>query len=362
MKNRIMVTGANGSMGQLLTKGFHEAGFEIIPVSVVHPDDLCKEAYLPTGERIALYTHEQAMNGDSFCKYFDCNVIAVDFTDKDAILPMMDLYANKLGIPVIQGTTGGDRKAMFKIAKDSGFAAVIAPNMAPPLVALMKMIEDFVILHKARWILEKNNLSGLYGWESHQGVHPYNNFRGKKGPSGTMGAFFDMLVEMGLTKAEIDKIRNRIAQLAIGVPERYLDGHGWHFYQLHAMQDFENPKTKGSENRWLIHELYCAIKSFLEDSKLFKDYSDYSFSNKMELGPVDLTSSFSIDLVNPEGDVRLGANCYPNMINWIHNVNGRNVYVKGAVTTANFLEATMYTGGGPKVSDMSPVIKWIESK
>jgi 4-hydroxy-tetrahydrodipicolinate reductase len=65
--------------------------------------------------------------------------------------------------------------------------------------------------------------------ESHQ--------KGKADTSGTAKAMVRYFTSLGLAFAENDIIKERdpdIQKTVWGIPERYLEGHGWHTYSLHS--------------------------------------------------------------------------------------------------------------------------------
>ncbi|GAI15924.1 unnamed protein product, partial [marine sediment metagenome] len=66
--------------------------------------------------------------------------IIVDFSQPDAINKNAELYC-KYNIPFVMGTTGGDREVLERVVEESGNKAVIAPNMAKPIVLLQSMCE-----------------------------------------------------------------------------------------------------------------------------------------------------------------------------------------------------------------------------
>lgn len=132
-----------------------------------------------------------------------------------------DLFC-KCGIPFVMGATGGMFDFMSKRVKDSNISAVIAPNMAAPIVVLQAMLE-----------YAAENFSGVFDdcslkiAESHQ--------RMKKDVSGTALVFERLLNTMGAIsdKDGILSIRDPLIQKRLcGISEDDLDGHGHHEYVL----------------------------------------------------------------------------------------------------------------------------------
>ena len=119
------------------------------------------------------------------------------------------------------GTTGGDLNALVRMVETAQTTAVIAPNMAKPIVVFQAMLE-----HGAASFPDVFNDFHLSVVESHQ--------QGKADTSGTakavVGSFNKMGVEFGVN--EITKIRDPEAQQKMGISKEYLSGHGWHTYTL----------------------------------------------------------------------------------------------------------------------------------
>lgn len=144
--------------------------------------------------------------------------IVVDFTRPDAVNRNAELYA-ETGVPFVMGTTGGDREKLLETVKRSKISAVIAPNMATPMVVLQAMLE----------FAANTFPNALEGWtqefeESHQDT--------KKDTSGTAKAWKPMLESLGaLMPGEINSIRDRIRQKN-ELHVRNLDAHAYHFVTL----------------------------------------------------------------------------------------------------------------------------------
>jgi 4-hydroxy-tetrahydrodipicolinate reductase len=174
---------------------------EGVPVALIRPDG-----------RDAAVKALQSEHGDFIC---------IDFTLPDAVNENAEFYC-KNAIPFVMGTTGGDREKLAQTIADSAASAVIAPNMAKQIVGFQAMMA-----------YAAENFPGLFdGYslditESHQ--------KSKVDTSGTAKAMVGYFNQLGLSFSEgdIKKIRDpQIQKNELGVPEAYLDGHGWHTYTL----------------------------------------------------------------------------------------------------------------------------------
>ena len=197
---------------------------------------------------------------------------AVDFTVPEAVERNVDFYCRR-GIPFVLGTTGGDKEALEERVRNSDVVAVIAPNMASPVVAFQAMME--YAAREFPGVLERYRLAVV---ESHQVA--------KKDTSGTAKAVVHSFNRLGIpfTEEQIGKVRTRARQLGMGIPEQALDGHGWHNYRA------------------------CS----------------------------------------PSGDV---------VMEFSHNVTGRDVYVEGTMRALRFLDARVKAGEKGTVYSMIDVLK-----
>ncbi len=144
---------------------------------------------------------------------------AVDYTLPDAIRPNVEFYCRHK-IPFVMGTTGGDTEWIRAQVERAGLVAIVAPNMAIPIVLLQAA---------AQW-LAATFPGALTGYkasirESHQS--------GKKDTSGTAKALAANLSALGapVRVEDIEKVRDPQAQLAMGVPREHLAGHAFHTYR-----------------------------------------------------------------------------------------------------------------------------------
>jgi 4-hydroxy-tetrahydrodipicolinate reductase len=125
-------------------------------------------------------------------------------------------------VSFVMGTTGFDRNEAVTLVRQSSVNAVIAPNMAAPIVALQALLSSAA-----------DRFPGvLDGWklairESHQAT--------KRDVSGTARAIQPLLERLGAAPSDvIESVRDPERQLDLGVPPDALAGHGWHWYQMES--------------------------------------------------------------------------------------------------------------------------------
>lgn len=149
------------------------------------------------------------------------DTVAIDYTTPDAALANARWYAEQ-GVPFVLGTTGFDAAAAKELVERSETCAVIAPNMATPIVLLQAA---------ARYLAETfpAALAGgeLAIRESHQA-----NKRDTSGTAKAMVASFNALGVEYPVEA-IQQVRDPDRQQSeIGVPAEHLAGHAFHRYEL----------------------------------------------------------------------------------------------------------------------------------
>lgn len=151
--------------------------------------------------------------------------IVIDYTSPAAALDNVAAYASA-GLPFVMGTTGFDRERAVALVNKSPASAVIAPNMAAPIVLIQTALAD----------LARRFPHALSGYtlgieESHQAT--------KKDVSGTARALLPHLQALGGVADDdpIRSIRGPREQRDLGVPEEHLAGHAWHSYDLRSDSD-----------------------------------------------------------------------------------------------------------------------------
>jgi 4-hydroxy-tetrahydrodipicolinate reductase len=220
---KLMVNGLPGNMATNIAKhALEDNRFELIPQSLTGPEITDTETIIDS----VSFDLIQPQNRDQSIlaiKDKEGLFLSVDYTHPSAVNSNAEFYC-RYGLPFVMGTTGGDRQGLEKTVRASSTSGVIAPNMAKQIVGFQAMMEyaasTFPGLFKGYSLEIK---------ESHQ--------KGKADTSGTAKAMVRYFTSLGLVFAENDIIKERdpdIQKTVWGIPERYLEGHGWHTYSLHS--------------------------------------------------------------------------------------------------------------------------------
>lgn len=221
---KVMVNGLPGNMATLIANRLFNEDHEVVSHSLTGPE--IEQSSIEIQD-IPIHL----ISGDEFSSIREIREIhgpfmAVDFTHPKAAEDNVVLYC-KFGLPFVMGTTGGDAERIKKLVEESGNTAVLAPNMASPIVAFQAAFEH--IAQRFPGVLKNYNLEVC---ESHQ--------QGKADTSGTAKAmvhYFDQLGCAPFTTEQIEMIRDPEAQRQMGIPEEYLSGHGYHSYSLVSPDD-----------------------------------------------------------------------------------------------------------------------------
>jgi 4-hydroxy-tetrahydrodipicolinate reductase len=220
---KLMVNGLPGNMATNVVKhALEDNRFELIPQSLTGPEITDTETIIDS----VSFDLIQPQNRDQSIlaiKDKEGLFLSVDYTHPSAVNSNADFYC-RYGLPFVMGTTGGDRQGLEKTVRASSTSGVIAPNMAKQIVGFQAMMEyaanSFPDLFKGYSLEIK---------ESHQ--------KGKADTSGTAKAMVRYFTSLGLVFAENEIIKERdpdIQKTVWGIPERYLEGHGWHTYSLYS--------------------------------------------------------------------------------------------------------------------------------
>lgn len=215
-KQPIMISGLPGKMARLVADAIVASEeFELIKVALTGPE-ITEQQF---GDiQLAPWSRRQEIVDE--VKKEHREFLVVDFTHPTAVVDNARFYCHN-HLPFVMGTTGGDRQELQRIVSDSDIPAVIAPNMALQVVALQAAIE-----YMAKHFMGAFTGFELQVTESHQ--------CGKADTSGTAKAMVASFNQLGINfrPEQIVKVRDKAAQLEMGIPETHLHAHGWHTYDL----------------------------------------------------------------------------------------------------------------------------------
>lgn len=217
----VMVSGLPGKMATRVAEHVARSpDMMLMPVSFTGPDITEDAVDIEGGPPIDLV---KPGFRDSWGEVLaDGGAICVDYTQPSAVNCNAEFYCAN-GLNFVMGTTGGDREKLTGTVRDSKSCAVIAPNMASPIIVLQAMME-----HAAQMFPEAFKGYKLRIRESHQ--------TGKADTSGTAKAMVAYFSKLGIPfkPEQIVMVRDPAEQLRMGVPGEHLGGHGWHTYSLES--------------------------------------------------------------------------------------------------------------------------------
>jgi 4-hydroxy-tetrahydrodipicolinate reductase len=220
---KLMVNGLPGNMATNVVKhALEDKRFELITQSLTGPEISDTETVVDS----VSFDLIQPQNRDQSVlaiKDKEGLFLSVDYTHPSAVNSNAKFYCRH-GLPFVMGTTGGDRQSLEEAVRTSSTSAIIAPNMAKQIVGFQAMME-----YAANTFPDLFKGYSLEIKESHQ--------KGKADTSGTAKAMVRYFTSLGLGFAEgdIKKERDPGTQKTIwGIPEEFLEGHGWHTYSLNS--------------------------------------------------------------------------------------------------------------------------------
>jgi len=150
--------------------------------------------------------------------------VAIDFTTPDSAMGNIAWYVERQ-IPFVLGTTGFDTAEARRIVEAGTVPAVIAPNMAIPIVLIQTALADLAARFPAAMAGYKVSIR-----ESHQS--------GKKDTSGTAKALAEHFTTLGMPASlnSIHQERDPTEQREQWkVPVEHLSGHAYHYYDMESI-------------------------------------------------------------------------------------------------------------------------------
>ncbi len=323
MKTPVMVMGLPGKMAtEAARKIVPSVDFELWPYSLTGPKDKERTANIE-GVKVHLYSPAQKICF-SANSGFPANGLVVDFTLGHATYDNVMLYC-KNDWPFVMGTTKIDISALEEMVRNSGISAVIASNLAIPIVSLQAFMEKFA-----------QDNAGFMKWhslrvqESHQA--------GKPDTSGTAIAMIKYFRTLGIDFKEesIHKIRDPAVQRQLGVPEEHLKGHGWHKYTIRA-PTFEETAS--------LSEFIAKLNSdFFSSNPALREYE--TMQEHPYARAISPDKTVFLELHDAADDEAI----------LTHNINGRSVYAEGTLDALRFLRKKVQSGERGQVHSMIDVL------
>jgi 4-hydroxy-tetrahydrodipicolinate reductase len=220
---KLMVNGLPGNMATNVVKhALEDNRFELITQSLTGPEITDTETVI---DSVSFNLIQPQDRDQSILAIKDKEglFLSVDYTHPSAVNSNVKFYCRH-GLPFVMGTTGGDRQGLEETVRTSSTPGVIAPNMAKQIVGFQAMME-----YAANTFPDLFKGYSLEVKESHQ--------KGKADTSGTAKAMVRYFTSLGLAFEENDIKKERdpdIQKTIWGIPEEYLEGHGWHTYSLNS--------------------------------------------------------------------------------------------------------------------------------
>lgn len=226
---KVMVNGIPGNMAVSVAQHILDDNrFDLVPGALTGPEIDKTEFSLDT-TIVRLIPPEKREVQIAAIMEKEGKFISVDYTHPSAVNENADFFCRH-GLPFVMGTTGGDRNLLEKAVCASSISSVIAPNMAKQIVGFQAMMA-----YAANMFPNLFQGYSLEIKESHQ--------RGKADTSGTAKAMASYFNQLGIPFSENDIIKERrpeTQKAEWGIPEKYLQGHGWHTYRLNSTDETVN--------------------------------------------------------------------------------------------------------------------------
>ncbi|MFP3980480.1 MAG: dihydrodipicolinate reductase [Desulfobacterales bacterium] len=218
---QIMINGLPGNVATALAEhAIADSRFTLIEYSLTGPE-ITETEHRVKDRAIRLVSPQTRQEVIRALKQTADELVAIDFTHPSAVNDNAAFYCEN-GIPFVMGTTGGDRDRLYETIRNADICAVIAPNMAKQIVGFQAMME-----------YAAENFPGLF--EGYELTIEESHQQHKADTSGTAKAMVNYFNKLGVDfrKEDIIQVRDPEEQKnRLGVPEKYLSGHGWHTYTL----------------------------------------------------------------------------------------------------------------------------------
>jgi len=296
-KQNFLIVGLSGKMGGLTAQRMLALGeHELSPFGIVADKENGGVVTIPCGNGMIrnypVFSFKGLGNRElQFIKKE--KPIIIDFTLKDVVKQNWETYYKKWKLPVIFGTIGINKE---DIKGNKAPVIIGSPNLCAPIVSLFKFFDG----------LEENAMEGVsyYNSESHQSS--------KLEPSGTEIYFAELFRKAGATEHRlVEKIRFKTRQRTLGVPEEFLDGHGYHW--CHFIPTFDTTPS---------FRAFSALKMrIMEHMNSFEttypNLTDYSIEK------------LHLSLFNSDGTLIVGYDGDNEHFQIFTKVHGRGPYING---------------------------------
>ncbi|MEN0067109.1 MAG: dihydrodipicolinate reductase C-terminal domain-containing protein [Myxococcota bacterium] len=211
----VVISGLPGAVGRALVDEVTRADdLELVPIALTSPRHAGSTYETDDG---AITLVETAQVGE---QPLPRGTIIVDFTTPSAVLPNVEHYCSARH-PFVLGTSADTISQAAARVKASAVSAVIAANMAIPVILLQAALAH--IAERFAGAMTGGTLSIV---ESHQVA--------KRDISGTARAMLGDFEALGLpvSPQTIEAVRDEARARAWGVPEAHLEGHAYHDFVM----------------------------------------------------------------------------------------------------------------------------------
>lgn len=306
MRTKVIVSGLPGKMAHEAAVAITKSNDFLLAEHGLTGINSKVEHHKVYGQRVRLHPYLSLF---SFSTISNCRgKLVVDYTHPESVQRNAEFYVDQ-EMPFVMGTTGGNKETLERLVANSSVNAVIAPNMAMPIVALQSCMNSLASEH--RGLLEGYGLTIV---ESHQ-----QNKVDTSGTAKAMVAYFNRL-GIPFEIRQISMIRDPARQRELGVPSEHLLGHGWHTYTITP----PHPSQSAQSN-----PLYETLMGFMS-SEVLRGYSAQQQRDTIE----------GYTRISPERDVTFKVERdLGGKITIHHAVNGRGVYTRGTLEALRFLQS-----------------------
>lgn len=301
-KQKFIVVGASGNMGQLLIEKATAEGHHVIG-AIVGPKDETNHVHSgPGGVGVLDCKKINEFDWRGFRNLWKGNQLPIilDATSETFVINNWVKYFRPIELPVIFITTGIKKD---DIIGNKASVFIASPNANPELASVLS---EYSKLKTGEFIQTDPDKTIYYGIsESHQGPDLELGILGKKNPSSTARDADYYLTQAGFENRYFESIRDKEKQLAMGIRPEYLSGHAWHTY--HFM----------SKDVKFVNSVYPIFSLLM--SKIQNEYEGYQMTNSNEF----------CRIANEDESLEFIFRYDTHNIWFSHNVNGRNPYVSG---------------------------------